>query len=85
MQAPRRSASLKAEAPQNLVSLEERVEELVQRIKPNHLSDRRRKEVGNYVKDLIKRCFLPAQQVCSHALPFLQRSSRKSPMSDFDQ
>ncbi|KAK9916995.1 hypothetical protein WJX75_009637 [Coccomyxa subellipsoidea] len=63
MQASRRSANLKAEAPQNLVSVEERVEELVQRIKPNHISDRRRKEVGSYVKDLIKRCFLPAQQV----------------------
>lgn len=63
MQASRH-APLKAEAQQNLVALEERVEELVQKIKPNHLSDKRRTEVSNYVKDLIKRCFLPEQQVC---------------------
>ena len=63
MQASRRSAAVKADAPQNLAAVEERVEELVQKIKPNHLSDKRRKEVGNYVKDLIKKCFPPAQQV----------------------
>lgn len=49
-------------------ALEARVEDLVLKIKPNHLSDTRRLSVSSYVKALIKKCFLPEQQVGMHAV-----------------
>ena len=48
---------------QTSLGIERRVDELIERIRPNKASDTRRKIVSDYVKGLIRGCFSPVEKV----------------------
>ena len=52
-----------ANGKQASLGIERRVDELIERIRPNKASDTRRKIVSDYVKSLIRECFSPAEEV----------------------
>lgn len=45
------------------LGIERRVDELIERIRPNKASDTRRKIASDYVKGLIRGCFSPVEKV----------------------
>ena len=56
-----------ASGKQATLGIERRVDELIERIRPNKASDTRRRIVSDYVKSLIKGCFSPVEEVGAHA------------------
>lgn len=51
------------------LGIERRVDELIERIRPNKASDTRRKIVSDYVKSHIRGCFSPIEEVRAVSMP----------------
>lgn len=58
-----------ASSKQISLGIERRVDELIERIRPNKASDTRRKIASDYVKGLIRGCFSPVEKVWPASIP----------------